>query len=74
MTPAFVQEKCYTVYDIYNLPEGTRAELINGQIYDMAPPSRRHQDIAGELFGIIREYIKSKNGYAGCTLRLLLYF
>ncbi|EOS23224.1 hypothetical protein C806_02729 [Lachnospiraceae bacterium 3-1] len=62
MTSAFVQEKCYTVYDIYNLPEGTRAELINGQIYDMAPPSRRHQDIAGELFGIIREYIKSKNG------------
>ena len=28
----------YTVEDIYALPEGHRAELIDGQIYDMAPP------------------------------------
>ena len=42
------------IEDIYALPEGKRAELIDGQIYDMAPPSRRHQDIAGELFGIIQ--------------------
>ncbi len=28
----------YTVKDIYALPEGERAELINGQIYYMAPP------------------------------------
>ena len=28
----------------------------------MAPPSRRHQEIAGEIFGTIREYIKNKNG------------
>lgn len=52
----------YTIDDIYALPNGRRAELINGQIYDMAPPSRKHQDITGELFGIIREYIRSKNG------------
>ena len=29
----------YTIDDIYALPDGTRAELIDGQIYDMAPPS-----------------------------------
>ena len=29
----------YTIDDIYALPEGQRAELIDGQIYDMAPPS-----------------------------------
>lgn len=28
----------YTIEDIYALPEGKRAELIDGQIYDMAPP------------------------------------
>lgn len=60
--PAFAQERIYTVHDIYALPDGERAELIDGQIYYMTPPTRKHQDIAGELFGTIREYIKSKNG------------
>ncbi len=52
----------YTIDDIYALPDGERAELIDGGIYYMAPPSRKHQDIAGELFGVIREYIKSNHG------------
>jgi len=34
------QERTYTIEDIYNLPEGTRAELIDGQIYYMAPAGR----------------------------------
>lgn len=51
----------HTIDDIYALPDGTRAELIDGQIYYMAPPSRIHQDISGELFGTIREYIKSNH-------------
>ncbi len=56
------QQKTYTTEDVYNLPEGERAELIDGQMYMMAPPSRRHQEIAGEIFGTIREYIKKKGG------------
>ena len=59
---ALAQEKIYTINDIYALPDGERAELIDGQIYYMAPPNRMHQDISGEIFGLIREYIKSKNG------------
>lgn len=59
---ALVKDKIYTLEDIYNLPEGQRAELIDGHIYMMAPPSRQHQEIVGELFGIIREYIKKNNG------------
>lgn len=62
MSPALVQEKLHTVDDIYSLPDGQRAELVDGQIYYMALPSRKHQVISGELFGIIREYIRSKNG------------
>lgn len=62
MPPALVKEKLYTIDDIYNLPEGSRAELIDGHIYSMAPPTRKHQRIAGELFAIILEYIKRKNG------------
>lgn len=34
------QKKEYTIEDIYALPDGERAELIDGQIYYMAPPSR----------------------------------
>ena len=62
MTSALAQEKSCTIDDIYSLPDGKRAELIDSQIYYMAPPSRKHQDITGELFGIIREYIKLKSG------------
>ena len=52
----------YTTEFIYNLPEGERAELIDGQIYYMAPPSRGHQKLLGELHTIINNYIKSKGG------------
>ena len=39
----------YTVDDILALPDGQRAELIDGQIYDMAPPSYQHQRLVMEL-------------------------
>lgn len=56
------QERIYTVDDIYALPEGERAELIDGQIYYMAPPSRKHQRITIELSTIINNYIRSNKG------------
>ena len=62
MTLPSAQEKSYTINDIYSLPEGSRAELIDGQIYYMAPPTRRHQCIIGELFAAIRAYIKGNGG------------
>lgn len=61
MSSALAQETPYTIDHIYALPEGERAELIDGQIYYMAPPSRKHQDITGELFGIIWAYIRANN-------------
>ena len=33
----------YTVEDIYALPDGQRAELIDGELYMMSPPGRIHQ-------------------------------
>ena len=33
----------YTIEDIYALPDGERAELIDGKIYYMSPPNTRHQ-------------------------------
>lgn len=56
------QEKYYTVEDFYNMPDDIHAELIEGQIVYMASPSTKHQDIAGELYFVIKSYIKSKDG------------
>lgn len=52
----------YTIDDIYALPEGQRAELIDGQIYDMAPPVPMHQELVMELSATLRNYIKENNG------------
>ena len=40
---ALLQKPAYTVDDIYALPDGQRAELIDGEMYMMAPPSMIHQ-------------------------------
>lgn len=59
---ALAQEKEYTIEDIYNLPDGQRAELIDGQIYYMAPPNRKHQKILSALHIIIGSHINSQKG------------
>ncbi|HIS31893.1 MAG TPA: Uma2 family endonuclease [Candidatus Limivivens intestinipullorum] len=59
---ALPQENTYTIEDIYSLPEGTRAELIDGQIYYMAPPNRIHQEIVHFLDRTIGNYIVQKEG------------
>jgi Uma2 family endonuclease len=56
------QAKLYTIEDIYDLPEGSRAELIDGQIYYMAPPSMIHQRISSFLHGCIARYITDNHG------------
>ena len=52
----------YNIDDIYTLPEGQRAELIDGQIYMMAPPTRRHQQILLSISRKIADYIDSNGG------------
>lgn len=59
---AIAEQKMYTLEDIYNLPDGQRAELIDGAIYFMAPPSRRHQEILFSLSRKIADYIDSQKG------------
>lgn len=51
------KEETYTTKDIYALPAGERAELIDGKIYDMAPPSRIHQKLVQQFSRIIGNYI-----------------
>lgn len=57
-----LNERIYMIEDIYSLPEGERAELLDGRIYSMSPPSTRHQILTGELYAIIRNYIRKNSG------------
>lgn len=54
------REKRYTLADALTWDESERMELIYGDPVMMAPPVRKHQDISGELFGQLRDYLKGK--------------
>ena len=58
----FPKTKIYTIEDIYALPDGQRAELIDGQMYDMAPPNFIHQKLVSQFTKFIGNYIDSKKG------------
>lgn len=59
---ALAKEVWKTVEDMESLPEGTRAELIDGVIIYNTAPTIAHQDIVSFLHGTIWSYIKSKGG------------
>lgn len=50
----------YTIEDYYALPDDVRAELIDGEIYDMSAPQVVHQVLLGSLFNRLSELIKRK--------------
>lgn len=59
-------KEIYTAEDYWNLPDGQRAELIDGQFYNMAPPSYMHQKLVAQLTKVIQNFIDAKNG--GCEV------
>ncbi|MGQ9557968.1 MAG: Uma2 family endonuclease [Desulfurispora sp.] len=62
--PQAKERYCYT--DYLQWPDNQRWELINGVPYLMTPaPSRRHQEILGNLFGLIWSFLRSA---AGCRV------
>nr|WP_302594244.1 Uma2 family endonuclease [uncultured Acetatifactor sp.] len=56
------QDNTYTIEDIYALPDGQRAELIDGRMYMMAPPRRIHQELVGQFTKAIGQYIDAHGG------------
>ena len=59
--PQLEQDVKYTYSDYLNWQSG-RWELINGEVWDMTPaPSRRHQEISGDLFYVLYDFFKEKN-------------
>lgn len=59
---ALLKSGNYTIEDIYALPEGQRAELIDGQFYNMSPPNTIHQRITTKLSAIIYNYFEKNCG------------
>ncbi len=51
-----------TAEDYWNLPDGVRAELIDGELWDLASPSRIHQEIVMEVSAGIKNYINEHGG------------
>ena len=52
----------YTSKDYWSLPDGERAELIDGILYDMTSPNRKHQEIVGGIYHTIATHIDRHNG------------
>jgi Uma2 family endonuclease len=52
----------YTTDYIESLPDGERAELIDGVVYDMSSPNPIHQDIVATLTMLIKQHIIEKGG------------
>lgn len=63
---ALHQERVFTLEDIYALPDGQRAELIDGKLYMMAPPVRIHQKLVSQFTKVIGSYIDQNHG--GCEV------
>jgi len=50
----------YADYKEWELDEGERYELINGEAFAMSGPNTRHQDILREIFGQLYIYLRGK--------------
>ena len=63
-----------TFADVLVWDENERAEIIDGQVFMMAPPSRVHQEISGELFRQLANFLDGKKCrvYTGAKARLIL--
>ncbi len=64
----------YTIEDIYALPDGERAELIDGKIYYMAPRNTKHQRLVHFLTEKLEILFKEALVNVKCFQPHLLYF
>jgi Uma2 family endonuclease len=53
-------ESNYRYKDYLETGEDYRAEIIDGRLYVMSPPSRYHQDVLGKLFVHIALFLEGK--------------
>ena len=54
------EKERYTFADVLAWDDNERAEIINGEAVMMAPPTSTHQEISGELFRQLANYLEGK--------------
>jgi Uma2 family endonuclease len=61
MPPVSTAAELLTVEDYRATPEGTRYQLVEGELIRMAPaPNLYHQDIAGKFYNLISNFLAKK--------------
>ena len=58
--PLPAKREQYTFADVLTWDEGEHIEIINGEAFMMATPSRIHQKITGELFRQLANFLEGK--------------
>ena len=51
-----------TIEDYLALPEGARAELIDGKLYQLAAPTTLHQSIAVKIWRVLDDFVLENGG------------
>ena len=59
--PLLKTQHC-TAEDYWSLPDGQHAELIDGELFDMAAPSRTHQILRDDIFLALQTFINQNGG------------
>jgi Uma2 family endonuclease len=59
--PLAKEQPYYTYADYLEWDEGERYEIIDGEAYMMATPSRLHQEICGNFYYCLRSYLEGKS-------------
>ena len=54
------RQERFTFADCLTWDEDERIEIIDGEAFMMAPPSSRHQEISGELFRQLANFLEGK--------------
>lgn len=55
-----LQKEKYTYEDLQKIEDDKRYELIDGELYLMSAPTTSHQEIVGELYAQLHNYLKGK--------------
>jgi len=58
----------YTFSDVLTWEENEHIEIINGEAFMMAPPSRVHQEISSELFWQLANFLEGKKCWVYAAL------
>ncbi len=61
MSSAMHTTELKTDKDLVQLPEGTLAELLDGEIFMVPAPVPEHQRVSGKLYAILLNFVENRS-------------